>query len=467
MDRLLRSAVLCVALAMCIFAPAKPAAATDVVGVNNAANLLAPILPAVVNISVWKPASDSTAGANASGSAPSQRTESFGSGFLIDQSGIIVTNYHVVQDAEEISVVFSDNTHARGHVLAAEPVVDIALVKVDVGRPLPHLSFGDSDKLRIGDPVFAIGNPLGVGVSASAGIVSALNRDIMDSPYDEFIQTDAAINHGNSGGPLIDAAGEVIGVDTAIFSNVANGGSIGLGFAIPSDIAKMVTEKLLIYGHVQPGWIGVWLQDVNPELAQALGLPNSDGSIIAGIEPGSTGAKAGLQEGDVILRVGQLRAQDSRGLMRMIAGANIGASVPLDVWRDGHAQTINVVIGTMPRPAGDKMTMSANVASASRPASPNLGLNLAELSDTTRKQVGMQDGEPGVLVTAVQNDSEADEHGVVPGDVILKVQESTVSTPQQVQQQIDAARQQNRPFIAILLMAKGEQKWLSLPLHQS
>jgi len=248
---------------------------------GNASQPLRKLLPSVVSISIHRTVTQDTSATNASGGMPNAsdgtpRTERFyGSGFIIDPSGVIATNYHVVRDAQDIEVTFHDGTRVTAHLLKATQLIDVALIKVDVDHKLPTVSWGDSDKLQVGDPVFAVGNALSVGISVSGGLVSGLNRNIMDSPYDDYVQTDAAINHGNSGGPLVDANGKVVGIDTAIISPTQ--ASAGVGFAIPSHNARDVITRLMQYGWLRPGWIGVKIQQLTPDMALALGLSDPQG----------------------------------------------------------------------------------------------------------------------------------------------------------------------------------------------
>ncbi len=295
------------------------------------------LLPTVVNIQAFIDTAPATAGMNAGASAakptPARPNTVQGSGFVIDPSGVILTNYHVIDGAYDIHVTFSDGTHAAGRIQAVAPSIDLALVKVDAPHPLTAVRWGDSDKVQIGEPVFAIGNALGIGLSVSSGIVSALNRNIMDTPYDDFIQTDAAINHGNSGGPLFNRQGEAIGVDSAIISPTT--GSVGLGFAIPSNDARYVANRLIRDGNITPAYIGVKVEQVTEDMASALGMPQPMGSIVAMVREGHPAAAAGVEVGDVILRYDNDTLSDERALLRDMAKSAIGKTVPLTVLRGG------------------------------------------------------------------------------------------------------------------------------------
>ncbi len=434
----------------------------------NEANVLRSLLPAVVNIAAHRAELDRRpeTEAEAAAAAPRyRRVVISGSGFVVDHSGVIVTNWHVVQDAYEIYVTFGDGSRTPAKVLSAARPVDIALLKVDVGHPLPTAPFGDSDRLQVGDPVFAVGNPLGLGTSVSAGIVSALNRDVLNTPYDDFIQTDAAINHGNSGGPLLDSRGEVVGLDTALVSPIS--GSVGLGFAIPSNVVRFVVRRLLRYGWVRPGWIGAKLQEVGPDMAEAIGMPAAGGSIIAHLRADGPAAKAGLQVGDVILRFGDETPVDTRALMRDIVKTPGGERVGFTIWRDGHALAVPVTIAIWPKAeALARELPTPPTRPKPPPVPPDLGLTLARLTDRTRAKYNLPPNQTGVLVSGVLANTDAAERGMVAGDVILRVQDAVVATPEQVLRGFTAARRRKRAFAMVLLLPKAAKqpgpKWLAL-----
>jgi serine protease Do len=387
-----------------------------------------------------------------------------GSGFVIDPGGMILTNYHVVDGAYDIRVRFSDGTRAPGRVFATAPRVDLALVKVDVRHPLMVVRWADSDKVQVGDPVFAIGNPLGIGISVTSGIVSALNRNIMDTPYDDFIQTDAAINHGNSGGPLFDAHGEVIGVDTAIVSPTT--ASAGLGFAIPANDARFVADRLLRGTSHRAAYVGAKLEQVTPDMAAALRLSRPMGSIIARVRDGSPAAAAGLRVGDVLVRYDNQTPADNRALMRAIARSAIGQAVPVTVLRAGREQTLQVTPGEWP---GTVVAAGTPLGQAQAPAvqvPPDLGLSLSALSAASRTHYGLQTEQAGVLVDGVAFGTDAFDRGLQTGDVILRVWDTDVNSPQQVQAAVDDARSQHQEFILTLVLPKEQQslgpRWLAL-----
>ncbi len=424
----------------------------------NMTNLFRSLLPTVVNITargeMEAPASAMVAGNE---EPPSGQIKTVvGSGFVIDPSGIIATNWHVVAGAYEIIVNFSDGSSASGSVLSATRVGDVALLKVDVGHQLPVAHWGDSDKVQVGDPVIAIGNPLGLGMSVSSGIVSALNRNIMETPYDDFIQTDAAINHGNSGGPLFNMRGEVIGIDTAIVSPTT--GSAGLGFAIPASNAQFVIDRMLKYGWVRPGWLGFIVQQVTPEMAQALGMKRPEGSIVAATAPGGPAAAAGLQVGDVVLRFGDKTPSDERALLRMIAETPEGQGSSLTVWRAGQQVTIPVVVREWPRQQWDKFEMISKPAPLHWTLPPNFGLTLTDLTDKNRAHYGLETQQTGVLITGVASDTDAAEHDLAPGDVILRVQDTPVKSSEEVQARLDAVRDAKRSFALLLVLPKVQTR---------
>ena len=449
---------------------ALPAWADDI-GVNKA-GLISSLLPTVVNISVAKDGPPSPSVSEAAGTttpAPnaSAAVKSYvGSGFVIDPSGVIVTNYHVVEYAFEITVTFSDGTRLPAKMLSASRLADLAVLKVDAGHPLPAAHWGDSDKLQVGDQVFAAGNPFGIGLSVSAGIVSGLNRDIQNSPYDDLIQTDATINHGNSGGPLFDMQGNVVGVNSTIISPTS--GSAGIGFAIPATDARFVIDRLRTYGWVRPGWIGVKVQLVTQAIADALGMQRPEGSIVAWVLADGPAKKAGLEIGDVILRYNGTRPTDDRALLREIAGTAIGDTMSLRVRRYGEERTILVTADVWPRNQWDARDAPLAVRSPKMDIPPDLGLSYAALPQDDRSTMVAKAGLEGVLVTHVATDSDPARKGVANGDVILRVQDKSVATPEDVQSGIDAARASKRDYVLMLVLPKKSPvpgpKWVALRL---
>jgi serine protease Do len=414
--------------------------------------------PAVVNIATWKvrPAANP-------GDAP-RRVKTYGSGFIIDPTGVIVTNKHVIDGALDIKVLLSDGNVASARLLAVAEMIDLAILKVIVDQPLPALKWGNSEALRVGNAVLAIGNPLGLGLSVSAGIVSALNRDIQESPFDNFIQTDAAINHGNSGGPLVDLDGKVVGVDTALYNPDEAGGFIGIGLAIPSDTARFVVNRLLDPSHPKPGWLGFTLQDVTLELADALGTPGARGSIIAAEDPDGPAIKAGLRPGDIVSAIAGVTAGDSRAFMRTIVGIPIGRPAELTIWRDGMRQTVTATVEEWPNLMPGGGIMDAHMAEAMIQRMPDPGVRLTSLTDATRRQYGLDPNQSGVLVASVETDCEARDLGIVAGDVVTAVQGAPVKTPDDVRRAVQTAHDLRRPYLAVLVQGKSGTRWLTLSI---
>jgi serine protease Do len=432
------------------------------------AELIRGLLPTVVNITSYVGAVAAPSMNAASGSAtsePGHPRSVKGSGFIIDPSGVILTNYHVIDGAYDVEVMFSDGMRVPGHILATAERVDLALVKVEPQKPLIAIHWADSDKVQIGDTVFAIGNPLGIGLSVTSGIVSALNRNLMDSPYDDFIQTDAAINHGNSGGPLFNRAGEVIGVDTAIISPTS--GSAGLGFAIPANDAKFVATRLMRDGELRPAYLGLKIEEVTDEMASALDMKQAAGAIVALVHKDGPAAKAGLQVGDVILTYANQTPRDERALLRDIAKSTIGETVPATILRAGHEQTIHFTPIAWPAMPGTPGSTAQRVARPAMLVPPNLGLSLSGLTGDLRARYALQMQQAGVLVDGVASGTDAFDHGLMPGDVILRVQNQDVATPEQVQAAVDAARAQHKVFILVLVQPKTTEqnpgpRWMAL-----
>jgi serine protease Do len=435
------------------------------------ATVIRSLLPTVVNISSQKVVRDSGSGVTAGssqGRAPHVVAQS-GSGFIIEPSGIIVTNWHVVEAAFEITVTFEDNARAPATVTAAARSVDIALLKVDPPHPLVAVQFGDSDKLQVGDPVLAVGNPLGIGMSVSAGIVSALNRDILDTPYDHFIQTDAAINHGNSGGPLFNMQGEVVGLDTALYSPTS--GSVGLGFAIPANDVRFVVDRLRRFGWMRPGWIGVKIQQTTPEMAKALALEQPAGSIVAAVLSDGPAGKAGIRVGDVIVRFGDHVPGDERALLRDIVETSPGQQATVTVLRDGREQTMPITVGEWPRTQGEDADAPLMSERPHRTIPADLGLSLSTLTNDSRAKSGLPLDQGGVLLAGVAANTDAAERGLVAGDVILKVHDAVVSSPSEVRQKLDEVRALKRDFVLMLVLPKAPprsapkwavSKWVAL-----
>src|SRR5581483_2494588 len=382
---------------------------------DSFADLSAKLLPTVVNISTFQtlktppqqlpdlPPGLDDMFKNFLGPRGNQprRVTSLGSGFIIDPSGYIVTNNHVIEDSEQITVQLQDGSQLPAKVIGRDVKTDLALLKVTPKKPLPATHFGDSDKARIGDWVMAIGDPFGIGSTVTAGIVSARNRDISAGPYADFIQTDAPINRGNSGGPLFDMDGNVIGINSAIFS--PSGGSVGIGFAIPSNLARDVVQQLRQFGAAKRGWIGVRIQAVTPEIAEGLGLSSSQGALIANVTPGGPAARAGLANGDLVTGFDGKPIPDSRTLPRIVADTPIGKTVAIDVLRKNKKATFRIQIAKLDEGQPDKPGPKLPPPPAPKPKSPSaaLGLTLAPLDAPGRAKFKVGGNVQGVLVSAV------------------------------------------------------------------
>ncbi len=393
-----------------------------------------------------------------------RRANSLGSGFIIDPEGYIVTNNHVIEGADEINVRLADNSLYKATVIGTDDKTDLALLKVEPERPLPSLDWGSSDRLRVGDWVVAIGNPFGLGGTVTAGIVSARQRDINSGPYDDFIQTDASINRGNSGGPLFNLDGEVIGVNTAIFSQT--GGSVGIGFAIPASLARNVTESLRQFGEVRRGWLGVRIQTVTEELAESrLQLPEATGALVASVTPGGPAEAAGIKPGDVVLTFDGREVENMRRLPRMVAETAIGKDVEVVVWRNGERRTLKVELGQLDD------TVLARASAVEEPEEldqiGDLGLSVARLSPELRQRYELPQESGGVVITEVDQSGSAAEKGLQPGDVILEVDQESVSTPADVAERIRKARDDGYNVVTLLIQREGGQQWFALRLGQS
>ncbi|SME91351.1 serine protease Do [Tistlia consotensis] len=396
--------------------------------------------------------------------APRRRENALGSGFIIDADGYIVTNNHVVEGADEISVRLTDNTILPATLVGADQATDLALLKVEAGHKLHATRWGDSDKLRIGDWVVAIGNPFGLGGTVTAGIVSARGREI-GGRYDDYLQTDAAINRGNSGGPMFNTDGEVVGINTAIYS--PTGGSIGIGFAVPSAMARSVIDSLRQYGEVRRGWLGVRIQTVTPELAEGLRLGSAHGALVASVTPGGPAQKAGIAGGDVIVEFDGRPVGEMSELPRMVAQTAIGKTVPVKVVRKGEEKTIQVQLGRL-----DEAQIAAAESGQPAPEAPgsadlkDLGLGLATLTDDLRQKYSLEQDLDGVLVTEVKPDSPADERGLRQGDVILEVNQNPVAEPADVAKELEATRKEGRSTATLLIQRGGERQWVPLKVQK-
>ena len=385
------------------------------------------------------------------GERPTRKAYSQGSGFLISADGYIVTNNHVIEDGTNISVVFSDGTEKQAELIGRDPRTDLAVIKIKGDKPFPYVKFDTKDHIRVGDWVVAVGNPFGLGGSVTVGIVSARGRDIGAGPYDDFIQLDAPINRGNSGGPTFDIEGNVIGVNTAIYS--PSGGSVGIGFAIPSSIAAKVVDQLIDKGSVVRGWLGVLIQPVDKDLAQSLGLKEPKGAIVAEVTPESPAEKAGFEVGDVILEVNGSDMEDARDVSRAVANLQPDENAKIEIWRDGKETTKRVKIGQLP----DEIAMSAG-ENGSEPDKSGAGAEFGMV---------LSAGEDGVAVENVTRAGEAAEKGIRPGDVILSVDGTKVKSPADFATQVEAAKKAEKRSILVLLRNSGGQRFVALALGSS
>ncbi len=494
----LRAPLIAATLALPLLAPLSiavaplPAVARD--APTSFADLAERLLPAVVNISSTTTITPHSGPGNAPGAGPEmpnfppgspfeqffrdfmernrqggqnqppRRSQSLGSGFIIDTAGYVVTNNHVIDGADEITVILQDNTSLKAKLVGRDERTDLAVLKVETTHKLVAVPFGDSDASRVGDWVLAIGNPFGLGGTVTAGIVSARGRDIRQGPYDDFIQTDAAINRGNSGGPLFNMNGEVIGINTAIYS--PSGGSIGIGFSIPSNMAKTVVAQLKEYGKTKRGWLGVRIQQVTPEIAESLGLKEAAGAMVAGVTDGGPAQKANIRNGDIILKFNGQDVKEMRTLPRIVAETTIGKDVPVDIWRDGKMLDVHVAIAELP---DDQQTASA--APEAKPDATKatkvegLGLTVAPINDETRAKFQIGADQKGVVVTDVVAGPAA-ERGIKPGDVIVEVQQKSVNTPAEVTARITDVRKSGRKSVLILIQGQDGLRWVPVPLAE-
>ena len=396
-----------------------------------------------------------------------RRVNSLGSGFVIDATGIVVTNNHVIAEADEITVILNDGTRLKAELLGKDQKTDLALLRVKPEKPLKAVKFGDSEKLRLGEWVIAIGNPFSLGGTVTAGIVSARNRDINSGPYDNYIQTDASINRGNSGGPLFNLEGEVVGVNTAIIS--PSGGSIGIGFAVPSKTALPVIDQLKQFGETRRGWLGVRIQPVTDDIAESLGMATAKGALVAGVIKGGPVDNGTIQAGDVIIKFDGKDIHEMRDLPRVVAESPVGKAVDVLIVRKGVEQTVKVTLGRLED--GEKLASGENgntdqdkgdKAPAVSTASV-LGMTVGELNDETRKKFSIAADVSGVVITDVAKDSAAAERGIQPGEVITEIVQESVATPKDVMDRIGALKEQGRKNALLMLASKtGELRFVTI-----
>jgi serine protease Do len=397
--------------------------------------------------------------------APAKKGVALGSGFIISADGYVVTNNHVIQNAQDIKVILNDQTQLSATLVGRDEKTDLALLKVKAPKALPTLSWGDSDRARVGDPVMAIGNPFGLGGTVTAGIISARARDIQAGPYDDFIQTDAAINQGNSGGPLLNQDGQVVGINSAIFS--PSGGSVGIGFSIPANMARPIVDQLRTKGKTERGWLGVRIQDITPELAESLSMDNTDGVLIARVNENSPAAKAGIEDGDVIVRYDGHDIKVSKDLPRLVASTPVGKTVTLDYVRDGARRTTTAKIERLEdaEMAEDASTTQDSQGQQSRVIL--YGMHLVALTDQSRQAYQIPQSVRGVLVSRVEPNSELYQAGIRQGTVILSVSRDRVTTPQQVITLVETLKKRgNRSLLMQMRLPEGSQLFVALNVAQ-
>jgi serine protease Do len=397
-----------------------------------------------------------------------RRAVSMGSGFIIDRNGLIVTNNHVVDGASKIKVKLPDGRTLDAKLVGTDAATDVALLRVKTDKPLPTVEFGNDRALRVGDWVVAVGNPFGLSNTVTAGIVSSIGRDIgnADQPYTDFIQIDAPINRGNSGGPTFDLHGQVVGMNSMIFS--PSGGSIGIGFAIPASTIKEVVAQLESHGRVARGWLGVQIQSLTPEMAASLGIPEPKGAIVASVVPDSPAARAGFRQGDVILSLNGHDIADSHELTRRVAGLAAGKQASFAVVRDGRRQTVDVTIGAK-KDAQVAMNdqQQPGTPTSIAPTGKAMGLGLTALTPDVRRAYNLDENVQGVLVTKVDPESDAAEKGLQPGDVLLSVSNKSVHSPQDVERSVAAAHSAGRKSVLLLVSTEGTSHFVAVDLDKT
>ena len=448
------------------------------VGAGSYAELVEHVKPAVVNISVMgeekatKTQIPSTPGfpyreffghgidprsQNRSQHPPSREFQAVGSGFIVDPDGYVVTNSHVVGKGGQVTVILNKGKRYPAQVVGKDSKLDLALLKIEADEPLPYVEFGDSDRARTGDRVLAIGNPFGLGGTVTTGIISARGRDIRSGPYDDYIQVDAPINQGNSGGPLFDMSGQVVGINTAIFS--PNGGNVGIGFSIPAKQAEPILKQLREQGYVERSWLGVQIQGLTPELAESLGLQNETGALVSNVVADSPAAEAGIEVGDVILSFNSTEIITPKDLTHIVAGSARSTRTNMEVWRSGKAHQLDVSL--------KKMENSGVVAM--NPGKPDidrgkLGLALAPLTPETRHRYQLADDVRGVLIVNVRPDSPAGRKGLRPGDVISRVGLNEIDDPADVAKGLKEVQAGDKNSILVMINRGGNERFIALDL---
>ncbi|MDE1938845.1 MAG: DegQ family serine endoprotease [Alphaproteobacteria bacterium] len=396
-----------------------------------------------------------------------QKAVSMGSGFIIDKSGLIVTNNHVIANAKKIKVKLPDGRSFDAKLVGTDPATDVALLKIKSDKPLPTVEFGNDRQLRVGDWVIAVGNPFGLSNTVTAGIVSSIGRDLGGNaqPYTDFIQIDAPINRGNSGGPTFDLSGQVVGMNSMIYS--PSGGSVGIGFAIPASTIRQVVAQLQAHGRVTRGWLGVQIQSVTPDMAASLGMSQPKGAIVASIVPGSPAAKAGFEQGDVVTAINGKQVEDSQDLTRRVAELTAGKKAGFSVLRDGGSKTLDVTIGQ--RKEDQVASNDDGGTPAGTPAATGqaMGLGLTAVTPDVKRTYNLDDSVQGVLVTKVDPDSDAADKGLQPGDVLLKVGNKSVRTPQEVEKSVAEAHSAGRKTVLLLVSSDGTSHFVAVDIGKT
>jgi serine protease Do len=388
---------------------------------------------------------------------------SAGSGFIISKDGLIVTNNHVIDASKKITVKLPDGRSFTAKLIGTDPATDIALIKITSDKPLPTVEFGDDRALRVGDWVVAVGNPFGLSNSVTAGIVSSIGRDIGAGNYNDFIQIDAPINRGNSGGPTFDLRGQVIGMNSMIFS--PSGGSVGIGFAIPATTIHDVVAQLQDHGRVARGYLGVEIQSVTPEIAASLGLKEPKGAIVASIVPGGPAARGGFEQGDIVTAIDGKPVEDNRDLTRRVATVAAGASADFTIQRQGATKTLKVQIGARP---DDKVASNIPVTPSAMPATGSaMGLGLASVTPDARKTYNLAETISGVVITKVDPSSDAADKGLQPGDVVMKIGAHVVKTPQDVQAGVSEAQKGGHKSVLLLVASQGASRFVAVDIGQT
>lgn len=390
-----------------------------------------------------------------------QRAQSLGSGFIIDDKGIVITNNHVIENADEITVVLSDETEFKAEIIGRDPKTDIAVLRIDPdNKKLIAVSFGNSDTLRVGDWVMAIGNPFGLGGTVTAGIVSARGRDIGSGPYDDFIQTDASINRGNSGGPLFDLEGNVIGINTAIFSQ--SGGSVGIGFAIASNLANDTVQQLVKFGRTRRGWLGVFIQEITEEIADSLGLEEVSGALVSAVTPGGPAEKAGLEPGDTIISFDNKTIKSVRDLPRIVAETPVDKEVSVEIVRAGTSMFVDVVLGELEQ-AEESGVLQNNLSPNEPTVIGFLGIAITDITRELIDKYKLSDGENGVIITEVVEGSPAFKMNIREGHIIRRIGQRKVESVETVTSELERLRETNRSGVLMLIEAEGRNRFVQLP----